>query len=96
MWGLKQLFFTVVWLRLTASAQLDASQENSIRWVNCSENVPSTLDRTGLDLANLPPELHCGQISVPMDYARPQGPNNTITLNLAMIRPYDPNGVLFV
>ncbi|KAI0835936.1 hypothetical protein F5Y06DRAFT_114052 [Hypoxylon sp. FL0890] len=96
MWGLKPLFLTVALLRLTASTQLDDSHENHIRWVNCSENVPSTLDRTGVDLANLPPELHCGQISVPMDYARPQGPNNTITLSLAMIRPRRPNGVLFV
>ncbi|OTA54443.1 hypothetical protein K449DRAFT_401014 [Hypoxylon sp. EC38] len=96
MCSLRPLFLTAAWLRLAAFAQLGDSHQNYIHWVNCSENIPSTLDRTGVDLANLPPELHCGQITVPMDYARPQGPNNTITLSLAMIRPPSPNGVLFV
>ncbi|KAI0096815.1 hypothetical protein F4776DRAFT_677065 [Hypoxylon sp. NC0597] len=96
MCSLRPLFLAAAWLCLAASAQLDATHENYIRWVNCSENIPSTLDRTGVDFANLPSELHCGQISVPMDYARPQDPNNTITLSLAMIRPPRPNGVLFV
>ncbi|KAI1412062.1 hypothetical protein F5Y13DRAFT_180412 [Hypoxylon sp. FL1857] len=93
---LKLLLSTAVWLRLAACTQVNASHENHIRWVNCSENVPSTLDRTGVDLANLPSELHCGQISVPMNYGRPQDSNNTITLSLAMIRPPRPKGALFV
>ncbi len=83
-------------LLVGASATLDAV--NPIRWVNCSENVPSAagLDLTGVDLVNLPPALHCGQLDVPMDYSRPQGPNNTVTLGLAMVRPANPKGVLFV
>ncbi|KAI0376119.1 hypothetical protein F5Y04DRAFT_293194 [Hypomontagnella monticulosa] len=96
MWGLNPLFLAVAWHGVASYAQPDISHSNHIRWVKCSENVPSTLDRTGVDLLNLPSNLHCGQISVPMDYGRPQGPNNTITLSLAMIKPSRPKGVLFV
>ncbi|OAA53447.1 protease [Niveomyces insectorum RCEF 264] len=95
MWHITPFFFAAAWVHLT-SAQCAPPHQNQIRWVNCSQNVPSTLDVTDVDLARLPPELHCGRIAVPMDYARPQGPNNTIELNIAMIRPPKPNGVLFV
>lgn len=73
-----------------------AACSKSIRWVDCREHVPSTLDLTGVNLSDLPPTLHCGQLDVPMDYSRPLSPNNRITLGLAMYRPAKPKGVLFV
>ncbi|KAH8885479.1 hypothetical protein GQ53DRAFT_728953 [Thozetella sp. PMI_491] len=73
-----------------------AGCQSRIRWVNCSENVPSNLSLAGVDLSNLPDTLHCGQIDVPMDYSQPMAQTNMITLGLAMHRPAHPKGVLFV
>ena len=68
---------------------------SNITWVDCSQNVPNIFDSTGVDLANLPPTLHCGQIEVPLDYAKPLGVSNKIILGLAMYRPERPKGVIF-
>jgi len=85
-----------VLLSLSISVTAAASIPKSIRWVDCSKNVPSTLDLTNVNLAKLPSTLHCGQIDVPMDYSKPLSPHNTITLGLAMHRPAKPKGALFV
>ncbi|KAH8738411.1 hypothetical protein BGZ61DRAFT_526388 [Ilyonectria robusta] len=69
---------------------------NTIRWVNCSEHIPSSLNLTGVDLSDLPESLHCGRVDVPMDYSKPMSRHNMITLGLAMYRPENPKGVLFV
>ena len=69
-----------------------------IRWVKCSQHVPTgtgELNLTGVDLGALPSTLHCGRIDVPMDYSRPMCEQNKITLGLAMYRPVKPKGVLF-
>jgi hypothetical protein len=71
---------------------------SKIQWVDCSKNVPQTdiaLDLTDVDLSALPPTLHCGQLQVPMDYAKPISSTNNITLGLAMYRPKNPKGVIF-
>lgn len=51
---------------------------------------------TGVDLSDLPESLHCGRADVPMDYSKPMSRHNMITLGLAMYRPKNPKGVLFV
>jgi hypothetical protein len=71
----------------------------SIDWLDCSQNVPDSatyLNVTGVDLSALPSTLHCGRIMVQMDYSRPIGPSNNITLGLAMYRPANPKGVIFL
>jgi hypothetical protein len=69
-----------------------------ITWVACSQVVPDfpgVLNLTGVDLANLPSTLHCGQIVVPMDYEKPLCADNNITLGFTMYRPANPHGVIF-
>ncbi|KAF4628966.1 hypothetical protein G7Y89_g9180 [Cudoniella acicularis] len=51
---------------------------------------------SAIDVTNLPSTLHCGQLDVPMDYSKPFGETNMITLGLAMYRPANPKGVLFL
>lgn len=69
----------------------------SIKWVDCHTQVPLAFTAAFPDynLTVLTPTLHCGRIVVPMDYDRPIGPHNNITLGLAMYRPKHPKGVLF-
>lgn len=67
-----------------------------INWIECERQVPSTLQLDKKQLHQLPSTLHCGQIKVPMDYDKPFGWNNTIALGLAMYRPPNPKGVIFV
>jgi hypothetical protein len=69
-----------------------------IDWVNCSEHVPSPdiFNSTGVDLQHLPSTLKCGQLVVPMDYSKALTSTNNITLGLAMYRPAQPKGVIFV
>jgi hypothetical protein len=81
----------------TALATIASAQ--SIEWVDCSQNVPDPatyLNVTGVDLNALPSTLHCGRITVPMDYSHPISPSNNITLGLAMYRPKSPRGVIFL
>ncbi|KAJ5825954.1 hypothetical protein N7474_003092 [Penicillium riverlandense] len=92
----KSTLTAAILLLLSTNGAAKAPSAKTIRWVDCSENVPSTLDLTGVNLNDLPTTLHCGQINVPMDYSRPLSPNNVVTLNLAMYRPVKPMGVLFV
>lgn len=82
---------------ITAAILIAKVASSSIEWVNCHNNVPLALSQTfpGANITTLPPTLHCGQIVVPMDYDKPIGPKNNITLGLAMYRPEKPNGVLF-
>jgi hypothetical protein len=87
---------TLPWALLATAKPIHSSK---IKWVECSKNVPNVpgaLDLTGFDLANLPSTLQCGQIEVPMDYAKPFGASNKITLGLAMHRPTKPKGVIFL
>ncbi|KAJ7837987.1 hypothetical protein B0H14DRAFT_2790225 [Mycena olivaceomarginata] len=59
---------------------------NTIRWVDCANNVPAPLQ--GMNFTSpLPSTLHCGQLDVPMDYSKPIGDSNTITLGFTMYRP---------
>ena len=71
----------------------------AIRWVDChkKENVPIVLPRLfpNADITKLPSTLHCGRIVVPMNYDKAIGPDNNITLGLAMYRPKQPKGVIF-
>ncbi|KAI9711146.1 MAG: hypothetical protein M1812_007250 [Candelaria pacifica] len=85
----------LLWLHKTASVVAYPSDPCAIQWVNCSQNVPSLLDRTEVDLANLPSSLHCGRLDVPMDYSKPLSPSNVLTIGLAMYRPKEPKGVIF-
>ena len=84
-------------LFVACSAALSERQPE-IRWVKCSQHVPTgtgELYLTGVDLGALPSTLHCGRIDVPMDYSRLMCEQNKITLGLAMYRPVKPKGVLF-
>ena len=71
----------------------------NIAWVDCAKHVPipaTNLNVTGVNLSALPPTLHCGQLVVPVDYSKPISASNQITLGLAMYRPPNPKGVLFL
>ncbi|KAI0855530.1 hypothetical protein F4860DRAFT_31951 [Xylaria cubensis] len=86
----------VPFLPFVSLARAVRSQSHHIQWVNCHEHVPSTLAVNDTALVKLPDTLHCGQLSVPMDYGLPFGPDNSITLGLAMHRPRNPKGAIFV
>lgn len=75
-----------------------AAASPEILWTDCSEHIPpsTVFDSTGVDLQHLPSTLKCGQIVVPMDYARPLSESNNITLGLAMHRPLHPKGAIFL
>ncbi|ORX34187.1 hypothetical protein BD324DRAFT_664686 [Kockovaella imperatae] len=57
----------------------------TIQWINCSTVVPYEL---------LPSTLHCGQLTVPMNYEEPIGDMNNVTLHFAMYRPQNPKGLI--
>lgn len=71
---------------LTASAQ-------KIQWVNCTAHVPEPLRGVTIPTV-LPTNLHCGLLTVPMDYSKPISSSNNITLGFAMRRPENPQGLL--
>lgn len=75
-----------------------AAANPEIIWVDCQDHVPpvDVFDPTGVDFENLPSTLKCGQIVVPMDYSHPLDTCNNITLGLAMHRPDNPKGVIFL
>ena len=75
-----------------------ASAKPNITWVDCHQNVPVAFTQSFPDVntTNLPRTLRCGEIKVPLDYGQPGGPDNTITLGLAMYRPHNPKGVIFL
>jgi hypothetical protein len=68
-----------------------------IRWINCTENVPPVFSASypTSPTSTIPPNLKCGNLVVPMDYANPISSCNNITLSLAMYRPVNPKGVIF-
>lgn len=70
----------------------------AIEWVDCHQYVPSPLflNFPDANVSVVPPTLHCGQLVVPMNYAQPVSETNNITLGLAMYRPQNPKGVLFL
>ncbi len=70
----------------------------AIEWVDCHQYVPPPLFQNFPDanVSVVPPTLHCGQLVVPMNYAQPMSETNNITLGLAMYRPQNPKGVLFL
>ncbi len=70
--------------------------EPSIQWIDCRDQVPFTLDTTDINMNALPDTLHCGSLIVPMDYSKSIGKDNNITLGLAMYRPKNPKGVVFL
>ncbi|KAF7362815.1 hypothetical protein MVEN_00631300 [Mycena venus] len=65
----------------------------TIRWVDCHHKVPeplqSVLNSTGETFTgNLPANLFCGEMDVPMDYTKPfDTVKNNITIGFAMNRP---------
>lgn len=84
---------------LVASRPTHPLHQNTIRWIDCSKNVPessSTFNASTINITSLPPTLHCGQLDVPMDYSKPFCDGNKITLGLAMVRPSNPKGALFL
>lgn len=87
--------FAVAALALASDSTLGNGREKSrlITWADCAKNLPSPLQ--GIQLpSTLPSTLKCGQLEVPMDYARPISPTNNITLGFAMYRPKHPMGLI--
>ncbi|OCL11744.1 hypothetical protein AOQ84DRAFT_373710 [Glonium stellatum] len=95
------LFISIVfiWLVPLVSSQsrtIHHLHKPKIEWRDCRDQVPLTLDLTGLNLDNLPSTLYCGEITVPMNYAEPISAQNNITVGLAMYRPEkEPKGIVF-
>lgn len=90
------LIVSLSWISLVAAYP---APQSSISWVDCSQNVPEssdTFNASAVDLASLPANLHCGRLDVPMDYSKPFCDENKITLGLAMVRPANPKGALFL
>ncbi|KAJ6498457.1 hypothetical protein C8R47DRAFT_1111808 [Mycena vitilis] len=73
-------------------------QNQTLRWVDCSTHVPQpiqlALNITTTFPGPLPATLFCGEMDVPMDYAKPIAADNQITVGFAMNRPKDPAGLL--
>ena len=90
------VFFPCLLLLYSLFAEALPTNPSTIKWVDCAAHIPETLDTTNVDLKSLPSTLHCGRIVVPMNYAKPIGPANNITLGLAMYRPSNPKGVIFL
>lgn len=98
--------FFLEFLSLSSLATLTTARllpKSSIDWVPCSENVPeSTIDNGGsfdassIDITVLPSALKCGRLDVPMDYSKPFGDSNRITLGLAVVRSPSSKGGLFL
>jgi len=89
----------IVSLAAAASVAAHPLPLNSIQWTDCAKNVPEsdgTFNSSTVDLVSLPSNLHCGQLDVPMDYSKPFCETNKITLGLAMVRPANPKGGLFL
>jgi hypothetical protein len=84
-------------LRVLVAAGLPSCETPSIQWVDCAQNVPIyfTLADIPVPTTNLPPTLKCGELVVPMNYAKPISASNNITLSIAMYRPLKPKGVIF-
>lgn len=64
-----------------------------IRWTDCTEHIPEPLQGANLS-TTLPKSLHCGLLTVPMDYSKPVSARNNITIGFAMRRPENPQGLL--
>lgn len=75
-----------------------SSAASTIQWVDCYNHLPLSQNVSGLlsNTPTLPLNLHCGRIVVPMNYGEPIGPRNNITLGLAMVRPQQPKGAIFL
>lgn len=90
---------TIAFLHVASLVTARSFPSSAIRWTDCSKNVPDsdgTFNSSTVDLAHLPPNLHCGQLDVPMDYSKPFCDTNKITLGLAMVRPEKPKVALFL
>ncbi|KAF7353939.1 hypothetical protein MVEN_01080200 [Mycena venus] len=82
---------------------LPRQQQNqtALRWVDCTTHVPLPI-QFALNITTapptfpgpLPPSLKCGEMDVPMDYAKAIAPDNQITVGFAMNRPQNPKGLL--
>jgi hypothetical protein len=96
---LSKLYFSHVWISVLLYYIFSNRVKcQEIDWVNCSDHVPppDVFNTSGVDLQHLPSTLRCGQMVVPMDYSKPLGVENNITLGLAMYRPEQPKGVIFL
>ncbi|KAJ7867867.1 hypothetical protein B0H13DRAFT_2351749 [Mycena leptocephala] len=88
------LVLEVLTARTAASAIASAQcKAQTIRWVDCHDKVPdpvaSALNATGgIFTGNIPANLFCGEMDVPMDYTKPfDAVKNNITIGFAMNRP---------
>ncbi|KAJ7221372.1 Alpha/Beta hydrolase protein [Mycena pura] len=75
------------------------AQNSTLRWVDCATHVPQPIQlalnvTTSTFPGPLPGTLFCGEIDVPMDYAKPIAQDNQITVGFAMNRPQNPAGLL--
>lgn len=86
----------IYWLLMTSLAVAAPTHQSVIRWIDCHNQLPQSDPLTGVNLTNLPETLKCGRIDVPIDYKKPMGPGNNITLGLAMYRPKNPKGTIFL
>lgn len=75
----------------TLASMIDLTQK--IQWVDCATHVPQPLQGITLP-TTLPLNLHCGLLTVPMDYSKSISSSNNITLGFAMRRPENPRGLL--
>jgi hypothetical protein len=75
-----------------------AAYSPTIQWISCHNHRPvqPSTNQPFPTSVKIPDTLHCGQIIVPMDYATPIGAENNISLGLAMYRPKNPKGVIFL
>jgi len=92
-------YLSPCFLPATVSGAAVSAYKPQITWVDCAQNVPppaTFLVTDGVNMSALPETLHCGKLVVPMDYEKNIGMGNNITLGLAMYRPKNPKGVVFL
>ncbi|KAF7362951.1 hypothetical protein MVEN_00646400 [Mycena venus] len=93
--GLLPLLVLLALTAGTAASTISSTQRKAqtIRWVDCHDKVPdpvaSALNATGgIFTGNIPANLFCGEMDVPMDYTKPfDAVKNNITIGFAMNRP---------
>ncbi|KAJ7684238.1 Alpha/Beta hydrolase protein [Mycena polygramma] len=90
---------TIFFNQFSSALYLPRQEQNqTLRWVDCSTHVPQpiqlALNITTTFPGPLPATLFCGEMDVPMDYAKPIAADNQITVGFAMNRPKNPAGLL--
>ncbi|KAH8796184.1 hypothetical protein DL96DRAFT_1541385 [Flagelloscypha sp. PMI_526] len=97
------MLFAIISLVVLAATSLASKFTPTVRWIDCTQNVPAPL-QAAFNSTTWPPGapaldgLQCGLIDVPLDYETPYGEDNKITVALSFFTPPNitPKGTIFI